>query len=167
MIETVDKAEFFARVIRSRQEWENAILQTHADEMILKGFCGDWPLKDVIAHITWYEREMVNLLQAKRFAGSDRWAWSLEDRNRAIFEENRDRGLEDIMGEAQQVFEQLMRLMLQLSDDELNSPNSFPGMPPEWRPWQVLASNTYEHYEGHLCHAKAWNAKRAASKAEA
>jgi len=33
-------------------------------------------------------------------------------------------------------------------------------MPADWRPWQVVASNTYEHYDDHAQQAEAWIAKR-------
>lgn len=53
----------------------------------------------------------------------------------------------------------MMNLLKSLDEQALNQAAAFPGMPPEWTPWEVIASNTYEHYDDHLAQAKAWAAK--------
>jgi hypothetical protein len=32
----------------------------------------------------------------------------------------------------------------------LHDPGRFTDMPPDWLPWDLLAQNTYEHYQDHL-----------------
>ena len=145
----VEKAAFVERVRGAWNDWEELVSGVPRGEMERPGFYGERTLKDVIAHISWYERQMVGILEARRFEGSPLWENSLEERNAVIHEENKDRDLEDVLSDARRIHGRLLDLLEELSDDDLNDAAAFPGMPPEWAPWDVIASNTYERYEGH------------------
>ena len=164
MTDNVTKSEFVERVLGARTKWDAAISHITSDDMLEPGFCGDWSLKDVIAHITWYEKEMIQVLEQRVFAGSELWELPTDKRNAVIHEQTGEGTLEERLAEARQVFEHLVELMASLTDKELNDPASFPGMPPEWKPWQVLASNTYEHYEDHLAQAEAFLSRSAGAR---
>lgn len=83
-------SEFVADVRRARAEWDALVDRINRAEMSTPGFCGTWSLKDVIAHLTWYEREMVGMLKARAFVGSSYWELPLDGRNALIFEESQD-----------------------------------------------------------------------------
>ena len=161
MNDSVTKAEFVERVLRARNKWDTAVARIPPQEAVESGFCGHWSLKHVIAHITWYDREMVNMLERREFAGSDLWALPTDQRNAAIHEQVSGSTLAERLAEACSVFERLVELVASLTDKDLSDPASFPGMPTEWRPWEVLASNTYEHYEDHLAQAEAFLSRSA------
>lgn len=148
--ERVTKSEFIEKIHRAREEWDQFVRNIDREEMLRPGFCGEWSLKDVVAHITWYEREMVNLFKAHAFTGSPYWELPLDERNAVLFEENKDLPLEQVLRESREVFPELMRQLESLTDEDLNDPARFPGMPADWQSWQVIAGNTYEHYEAHL-----------------
>jgi hypothetical protein len=114
------------------------------------GAAGEWSIKDIIAHIAWHEREMVGMIQAHALAGSDLWQLPLDQRNAEIFRENKDRPLQDVLEEAPVVYRQFLAAVGTLSDEDVTDPGRFPGMPLDWEPWQVIAGNSYEHYEQHL-----------------
>ena len=57
-------------------------------------------MKDILAHIAWYEREMIGMLRAHAVAGSDLWDVSLDARNAAIYEINAGRPLGEVQAEA-------------------------------------------------------------------
>jgi uncharacterized damage-inducible protein DinB len=154
--DNVTKSEFVERLVSARHRWDAAVDRIPPEEALKPGFCGDWSLKDVIAHITWYEREMIEMLDRRDFAGSKLWELPTDERNAVIREQTGGGTLAERLGEARQAFERLIELIDSLTDNDLNDPASFPGMPPEWKPWQVLASNTYEHYEDHLPQAEAF-----------
>jgi len=117
---------------------------------------GTWSLKDLIAHLAWYEGEMVNVLRARAFVGSALWDLPQDERNAAIFELNEGRPLGDVRAEGQQRSAELWAELEQLTDVDLNDPARFPGMPEDWIPGAVFASNTYEHYDQHLPGVEAW-----------
>jgi len=147
--ERVEKDAFVEKVRAAWSSWEDLVSQVPRAEMELPGFYEERSLKDVIAHISWYEWQMVGILEARRFAGSPLWEKTLEERNVAIHEENKNLRLEDVLSDSGRIHTRLVELLDELSDEDLNDAGAFPGMPSDWAPWDVIASNTYEHYDGH------------------
>jgi uncharacterized damage-inducible protein DinB len=149
-------ATFFDSLRSGRAEWDALLAQIGADRMTQPGVEGDWSIKDIIAHITWHEREMLGVLRARALIGSELWSLPTDERNAAIFEQNKDRALDDVLEESRQIFPQLLEVAEGLSDEELNDPRRFAGMPEEWSPWELVASNSYTHYPDHIASIRAW-----------
>ncbi|MBN2386158.1 MAG: ClbS/DfsB family four-helix bundle protein [Anaerolineales bacterium] len=145
----MNKSEFVDMIRTTRQELDAVLSQLDKQQMLRPRTCGDWSVKDVIAHIAWYEREMVGVLEAHALAGSELWELPLEPRNAAIHAVNQDRPLEDVLVEARLVTQDLLRLLPALTEADLTDATRFPGMPPDWIPREVIASNTCEHYPEH------------------
>ena len=124
---------------------------------------GNWSLKDIIAHITWHEQEMVGLIQAHALVGSELWNLPTDERNAAIYEQVKDLPLEQVLAESEQVHQLLLEALPTLSNEDLIDPSSFPNMPPDWQPWMIIAQNTYEHYEDHMKDVEKWLADQNAS----
>jgi hypothetical protein len=139
-----------------RAEWDALIASIPFNRMAEPGAAGEWSAKDVIAHITWHEKEMVGVVQARALVGSELWQKPLDVRNAAIHEMNSGRSLEDVLAETATVYAQLLPLLQTLGDEDLNDAGRFAGMPPAWQPWSVIAGNTYEHYEQHMPAIRAW-----------
>jgi len=156
MTERMTKAVFMDLLRQGRAAWDALIAQVDEARMTEPGVEGEWSVKDILAHVTWYEREMVGVLQARALVGSDLWNLPLEARNAGVFEQIRRRPLADVLAESQPVFEQLMAGLQTMTDDDLNEAGRFAEMPPDWLPWQVIASNTYEHYPDHIQPVRAW-----------
>jgi hypothetical protein len=152
-------ADLIERIRTSRQAWEQVIVPLNDSSLQRAGFCGEWSVKDVIAHLTWHEKEMIGLIEAHALVGSKLWNLPLDQRNAAIYEQNRQRSLEDVQQEGMQVYAQLIEQLLTLSEDDLHDPVRFPGMPPDWQPWKLIAENTYEHYEDHTQQAQTFHAQ--------
>ena len=136
--------------------WNSLYQQTTKDEFIHTTIYGDWSLKDIIAHITWHEQEMVGLIQARALVGSELWNLPTDERNAAIYEQTKDQSLEQVLAESEQVHQQLLDALPTLSDEDLIDPSSFPNMPSDWQPWMIIAQNTYEHYEDHMKDVEKW-----------
>ena len=113
-------------------------------------------VKEIIAHVTWYEREMIGVLQGRALAGSELWGVSSAERNAAILAAKRDRFLAEVRAEARQVYLQLIELLERTDEDALNNPVHFRDMPADWVPWQVIAENSSEHYTDHGADIRAW-----------
>jgi hypothetical protein len=145
----VTKDEFIAMVTETYWEYAGLLAGLKPAHYHQPETCGEWSLKDVVAHVTWYEREMIGLLAHRALVGSDLWNVSLAERNAAIQAGNRDRPWPEILAESEQVHQALMALLEPLSDEDLNDASRFREMPADWIPWQVIASNTSEHYPDH------------------
>ena len=152
-------AELIDRIRASREAWEQAILPLDDHTLEQAGFCGEWSGKDVIAPLTWHEKEMIGLVEAHVLAGSPLWDLPLDRRNAAIYEQNKDRSLEDVRREAEQIFEKLLEKLGALDDQDLHDPGRFSDMPADWQPWKLIAENTYEHYDDHVQQAQAFHAQ--------
>ena len=160
MDKTVKISEFIEEIKQARREWDSAIEGISGDDFVRPGFCGEWSLKDVLSHLTWYERQMIGLLKARAFVGSDYWQLPTDERNAIIYEENKENDPVQVWSDYKSVYAEMMGLMDQLTDDDLNDPARFPGMPPEWQPWLIFAGNTHEHYRAHLPNVKAFKSKK-------
>ena len=95
------KTEFLERIRTSRTKLDEVVKSIDPMFMTAPGVCGDWSVKDILAHITWHEQEMFNVVLKRALVGSDLWNVSLELRNKTIYEENRDRGLKDVLDDYQ------------------------------------------------------------------
>jgi hypothetical protein len=52
----MDKLTFINKVQEAHEEWQSLIAEVDKSRMTESGLPGAWSVKDVIAHITWYER---------------------------------------------------------------------------------------------------------------
>jgi uncharacterized damage-inducible protein DinB len=152
----MDKLTFLGTIKSTRYDFESALRRLNDDQMSQPGVSGDLSVKDIIAHVTWYEREMIGLLQGHALAGSDLWGLSPAERNAAILAANRDRALAEVRAEARQVYLQLIELLERTDADVLKNPAHFRDMPRDWVPWQVIAGNSSEHYADHAADIRAW-----------
>jgi uncharacterized damage-inducible protein DinB len=143
-------ANFNQELEQTYQEWQSLLAQIQPERMTLPGAAGFWSVKDIIAHVTWGEREMIGILKPRALAGSPLWGVSQTERNQAVYEQNRDRALADVQAEASRVHAELWALCRQLEEGDLDDPARFKDMPLDTKPWEYLVSNTYEHYREHM-----------------
>jgi hypothetical protein len=157
----MDKEEFMLKFHAARSEWEAMLAEVGTGRMLEPGV-GDWTVKDVVAHNTWNEREMVEMLGRRDMetSGADLWRLSNDDRNQAIYEMYRDQPLSQVLAEARQVYEDLVRQLERLDEDDLNEPTRFRSMPADWIPWQVIAGCTFRHYPDHIADVNRWLATK-------
>ncbi|HZD36808.1 MAG TPA: hypothetical protein VE130_16505, partial [Nitrososphaeraceae archaeon] len=47
------------------------------------------------------------------------------------------------------IHQELIKAIQRLSDEDMNDPGRFENMPQDWIPWDLIAGNTYQHYEDH------------------
>lgn len=156
MAESVPKEEFLRRLRASRRAWESALASIPSADLETIGFCGNWSAKDVVAHMEWYEQEMINILQQRAFVASDLWQVSADKRNAALRASFPPAPAQEALHQEAETYARLQSLLEALDEASFNDPHSFPPMPIEWKPWEVFAANTNEHYDDHLGQAKAF-----------
>ena len=158
MNEHVTKAELLAMIRADRGRWEALLAEIPPGWLTEPGVTGEWSVKDIIAHISWGERENIGVVRSHSVVGSELWELSEEERNAAVFEQNCSRSLEEVLSESEQIFQEYLAAIESLSEEELNDPSGFPGIPAGWRPWRILYDPT--HYEEHGRSIQAWLGKR-------
>jgi hypothetical protein len=146
--------EFLAKLKNSRSAWVGIVNTIPPEKMVKTCLAGGWSGKDIIAHINWYENEMVEMIRAREITGSEWWGLPLDERNRKVFEINQEKSLDEILAESRVVFQELNAAIETLSDQDFCDSACWKNWPPEWKaPWdpgKVIASNCFDHYMDHL-----------------
>src|SRR5260221_9286987 len=117
---------------------------------------GHWSGKDILAHVTTWERRLLGWLAAAARGASTQIAgpgatWDDMDRLNAVpYAATRDRTVEDITADSRRLFAQVLAQIEAFSDDDLSDPTRFPWLDrqPLWR--RIAAGPGYGHYQAHL-----------------
>ena len=105
------------------QEWEALLDEIGAENMDQPGVNADWSIKDLVAHLTGWNRRLVDRLRAAQRREPEpqpHWPAYLQTEdeiNAWIYESNRGRSVRAVLDEARQVFEQLLAVMESLPGD--------------------------------------------------
>lgn len=108
----------------------------------------DWSVKDLIAHITWWEKHMVERVMKLLFKKDTSRSTDFDAINAKVFAENKDRSLEDVLTEFDGHLEAVESLIRNLTDEQLNDSDylSFDG---EESILGHVIGNTWGHYGDH------------------
>jgi len=150
MLESMKKNEFIEMIRTARTHLDSLLSKFNREQMESRGGGKEWTVKDMISHIGWYETEMVNVLRQHALEGSDWWNLPLDERNAAIYSATQNEELGSVVENEAQAYQRMLELLEGVDESDLNDPAAFKGMPAEWQPWSVIASNTYEHYQDHI-----------------
>jgi hypothetical protein len=159
----MDKQQMLETMARTRAAWQALLADVGEERMTVAGVTGDWSVKDIVAHLTAWEKRTGARLTAIRDGGTPEpapWPPNLreEDINVWIYEASRKRTLRDVLGESRQVQDQVMKQLQTVTDEELNQPGRF-----SWLNGNKLADyipgNTYEHYQEHAELIRKWLAR--------
>ena len=119
----MNKSELLNWLQEEYQRWEAFLDQIGEARMDQPGVAGDWSMKDIVAHLTGWNRWLVLRLEAAgRGEPEPPPPWpahvQAEDGiNAWIYESNRERSLREVMDEMQQVHQQLLTFIKGLPDD--------------------------------------------------
>jgi hypothetical protein len=161
----ITKSSFLELMRARREEWDSLLAQVDESEFELPGAAGEWSVRDIIVHVTAYERGLVEWLNAalagqiKTFADLDQP--DVDQRNAIIIEGNQGRSLEGIQQEAGDVFQRLTELVEEISEEDLlDAQRTEWFVKPRWgvqrELWQCIADDGYRHYEQHIPDIRSW-----------
>jgi hypothetical protein len=144
------KTEFLLNLQNGRRLWQQTWKGIDLFGTSRPRTPGDMSLRDILYHVAWYEREMVEMIQLRSLVGSPWWTLPVDERNTHIKTEGEAYSLLQSWRLEQEMYNELMIQVQTLRDEELEDARFFQEMPPDWKPWEVIASNTYEHYGEHF-----------------
>ncbi len=108
----------------------------------------DWSVKDLMAHITFWERHMSanvgHLLKGEPTHKVD----DLDAMNAQVFEDNKNRALSDVLAEFETQLSMLEAMLMGLSEDDINNPHRFPSRGGTAL-LNTLIGDTFGHYADH------------------
>jgi hypothetical protein len=149
-----------AAILRDERARWNALLdQMGLERMDLPGVEGDWSVKELVAHLTWYEQSVVEGAMQVASTGSFKRrrpeGMGLDEMNARIAAQAHGRSAEEVLAEARQVFDQLLAVIEIIPQDILNDPRRL-GLPGDVVPWMAVANNSYAHYRQHEPALREW-----------
>lgn len=148
----MNKAQLLQRIRDARQRLELAVASVPDRHMTDVALYDLWSMKDFLAHITVWERYVVELAAALSAGREPRYHYNtvpVDDVNAETYQANKDRSLADIRDDSAASYAALLRFIEDAPDALLFDPNYWEytqGIPFE----QWIASNSDEHYDEHL-----------------
>jgi hypothetical protein len=145
------------------QQWETFLDQIGPTRMDQPGVNGDWSMKDIVAHLTGWNRNLVARLQAAQRREPEPpppWPAHLQTEdeiNAWIYETNRGRSVREVLDETHQVYQQLLAVIEGLPDEVR--------IEPEWHlVWlgdkRFPAGEFFDHFrDDHEPDMRAWLAR--------
>jgi hypothetical protein len=124
--------------------WENL---TNEQMIQVSGPQDDWSVKDLIAHIVWWENFMIGRVKDRLSGGEGKRTESIDSLNARIFEENKDRNLADILSEFALNLSKIEALVANLNNEQINDTNVI-NIKGEAL-LQYLTEDTFGHYDMH------------------
>jgi hypothetical protein len=103
--------------------WEELLAQIGPTRMEQSGVNGDWSMKDIVVHLTGWNRRLVTRLQAAQRGESEpppHWPGQLQSEdeiNAWIFAANHERSVGEVLDGSRQLFQQLFAVMEDLPED--------------------------------------------------
>ena len=117
------KSELLNWLREEYQKWETPLDQIGPTRMEQPGVNGDWTMKDIVAHLTGWNRNLVSRLQAAARGEPEPpppWPAHLQtddEINAWIHESYRERSLSGVLDEMQQVHQQILAVVEGLPDE--------------------------------------------------
>lgn len=135
------KDRLLATIRADRGRFDTILSAVPPDRLEAPALPGGWSVKDVLAHMSWGDREAIGVVKARALVGSELWDLPQDERNEAVVRARRSQQLSSVLDEYRAAFDDYLSAIAELSDDDLNDPDRFAGLAeqiPGWRPWRVL-----------------------------
>ena len=145
----MNQAELLARIRSGRALFESALAQFSDDQLLAPKLHGGWSIKDLIAHIGFWEQHTAMRFSALlRGMKPPEESLTVDELNAQVYAQNRHKSLAEVRLKEQAAYEQLLLLTKNALDDALFNPQRFAWT--EGKPFaEWIKSNTYGHYEEH------------------
>jgi hypothetical protein len=156
MAERMEKTRLIELIRATSTKMELLLTQLNVEQMNQPGAVGVWSVKDVVAHIAFWERYAIRLLEAVERGETPELAAEddTETRNASVVAQYYLRPLSAVLADWHEAREDLIELLAVTPDEVLNDGQY------SWndgRPlWERVAGNSYEHEQEHIDQIRAW-----------
>lgn len=146
----------------------DALLDGMTPEQLTDGSLdGGRSAKDVLAHVTLWERLMCNAIEASLRGETPAWPEpgstiaDLDKINEREFLANSGRQIADIRHESAETYARALRVVESLSEEQVSDPRAFAWIADRGFPLSVMIrANMDEHYDEHAEQISAWLASQ-------
>jgi hypothetical protein len=139
------------------QEWakiERTCFSLSEDELLKPGVQGEWSVKDILCHISAWEKYLLDRLsyvlsgQKPQYPPMQTWD-DVHRFNAQVYQQNKDRPLTSVIIEFRSLYRGLMTVLEALDDELLEQPYSYDFTADKLTLLQLIRANTCEHYREH------------------
>jgi uncharacterized damage-inducible protein DinB len=152
------KQELLDQIRQARAELLAAINDLSADAMLRPGVVGLWSVKDLLAHVTVWQSELITALAGLGRPGNTPHIVKIEDLDEFNAEQyhiNASRGLDIILEDFHGVHKHLIRAVEGIDEKTLNNARRFPWMEGEPLTY-LIAENGNWHEQEHARQIAEW-----------
>jgi hypothetical protein len=151
----VNKQELTDKILSGRKQLEAALANVDNERMPLIVLHGEWSIKDLVAHIGFWEERVVSMFQTLQAGKTPQPSPELDVLNAQVLNSSRKLSVEEIRRQEIKAYQKVLVLVREASQAELFDGAHFAWT--EGRPfYNFIADNTYGHYEEHLPSVLAW-----------
>ena len=153
----MNAADVVALISETSSELERLLAQLSVEQMNRPGAVGVWSVKDVLAHLAYWQHYMAAILAAAaqgatpNLDGDD----ETERNNASAMAQYYQRSLAAPIADWQAAREDLLEQLEQVSDADLNDPERF-----TWSNGRTLferiADNSFDHEQEHIAQIREW-----------
>jgi hypothetical protein len=118
-------------------------------QMVQPGINGEWAVKDLLAHITWWEQHLLRRLRTGRedlYQEVTSMQAVTDQVNHEIFVANQSRSLADILEDFHASYQQVLAAVEALPEEALAQAEIY----------DAIAWDTFQHYPEHTAMLRSW-----------
>jgi len=172
------KTELLGKIQTEHAPLELLVALLTEEQMIKPETVGAWSVKDLLAHLTFYEQNMLHELDLARrgelppkappsaedianalSTETEGWPDEVHQLNAQIFSENKDRPLLEVLADFNRSFQQVCEAVEVFSEEGLLTSHGFASVFGEPL-YDVFGGSSYEHYHEHVASIQAWISKQ-------
>jgi len=148
------RAELMAELDREWASIERVCFSLTDDEMVTHRVAGEWSVKDVLVHLSAWEKYLLDRLSYVMTGMKPLYpvmtTWDDVHRfNAGVYEENKDRPLASAVIEFRSLYRGVMTMLEALSDEQLNQAYSYDFPDDSLNLLQLIRANTCDHFKEH------------------
>ena len=155
-VDNLHKSELIKLIHEERRALEKTLARLTHTQMLLPGVDGEWSVKDALAHISAWERCMIDWIGSLMRAETPDipLPWDVDRMNAATFARFKDRPLAEVLEESRDSYHAALALAESLSEEMLQSvyTDTWPMGPL----WLGVAANMNFHYKEHRQDIEKW-----------
>lgn len=146
---TNTKVDLLAEITSGRASLEKVLTGIPAEKMEQVVLYDVWSIKDYLAHLGFWEKEVVSMFEILRAGKTPEIFLTLDEINARAFEESRALSLDDVLKQEKSAYQGIFLLVQDAQNDELFAPDYFAWT--QGRAFaELIADNTFGHYEEHM-----------------
>ena len=160
MINHLTTAQLLEVMRTARSNWEALLAEVGEARLTEPGVEGDWSLKDIIAHITYFETWAADNVMAFRRGEprpqSEYKGLEIDEENARLYELLRAKPLTQVLQESRISFQRSIDAVQGLRDEDLYDPEFTRASGADWAVFDLVEGDTFGHYNDHSTSVRAW-----------